>query len=420
MKRPIVAVLYTALLVGLALAWVRSAWLVPLRNYPFDFSINFTGARLLSLTGGDGSIYDRALLAAEAAPYTGYEALYTKLFLTYIQSPLTAVLLIPLSGLSLDDAQLVLVAISNLLLVGGAALMVIAFKPTKLLIFAAFLIFATFEAMFDSLRLGQVDGLIVFLLALAFLAYKRGWPWLSGVALAGPAMLKVSPAIVVGYFLWRREWRVVAGAALGGLALLALSIGVAGWHNHVTFVRETLPSLSKGSTFYDNVSLGGALARAHFGESSWYYEDEVPDWPPGLRLGSLLLAGAIVVGGYLLARRDTEAGFMLSTVAAVLVAPIAWSFYPTWLIPSLLFLVHRYEVRRAWPRLALLALLYPLLAIVPAHFSTIDEDIYRYPIKTAVLALYWCLLAWEAVTPLAAREPERRRDASPTAIRATS
>ena len=45
---------------------------------------------LLSLTGHDGDIYDRALLAAEAAPYTDYEALYSQLFLTYIQTPLTA------------------------------------------------------------------------------------------------------------------------------------------------------------------------------------------------------------------------------------------------------------------------------------------------------------------------------------------
>jgi hypothetical protein len=419
MKRSILTVLYVVVLLGLAVAWVRSAWLMPLRNYPFDFSINYTGARLLSLASHDGDIYDRALLASEAAPYTGYEALYSKLFLTYIQTPLTAVLIMPLSGLSLDDAQFALVAVSNLLLVGAAALMLVALKPTKLLVLAAFVIFATFEPMFDSLRLGQVDGLIVFCLALAFLALRRGRPWLSGAALAAPVVLKLSPAIVVGYFAWRREWRVVAGAALGGLVLLAVSVGIAGWHNHVTFVRETAPKLAKGSTFYDNVSLGGALARAHFGESSWYYEDEVPDWPLGLRLGAALLAGAIVVGGYALARRDTEAGFMLATVAAVLVAPIAWSFYPTWLIPSLLFLVHRYESRRAWPRLALLAALYPLLAIVPAHFSTIDEEIYRYPIKTAVLALYWGLLAWEAATPLGARAADRRRDAPATAMRAT-
>ena len=433
MKRPILILLYAALLAALALAWVRSAWLMPLRNYPFDFSINYTGARLLSLTGHDGNIYDRQLLAETAAPYTGYAALYTKLFLTYIQTPLTAVLIMPIAGLSLDDAQFALVAMSNALLVAAAAIMILALKPTRLLVLAAFIIFATYEAMFDSLRLGQVDAVIVFCLAMAFLALRRGRPWLVGAPLAGAAILKLSPAIVIGYFVWRREWRVVAGAIVCGVALLAVSIGVAGWQNHVTFVRETIPKLANGSTFYDNVSLGGALARAHFGESSWYYEDEVPDWPIGLRLGAALLSAAIMLGGYALARRDAEAGFMIATVSAVLVAPIAWSFYPTWLIPSLLFLVHRFEMRRAWSRLALLVTLYPLLAIVPAHFSTIDEDIYRllpivpprfpaidediyrYPIKTAALALYWCLLAWEALTPASAPEPERRRE-SPAAM----
>ena len=105
-----------------------------------------------------------------------------------------------------------------------------------------------------------------------------------------------------------------------------------------------------------------------------------------------------MIGGYVLARKDAEAGFMLSCATAVLVSPIAWSFYPIWLIPSFLFLVYRFEQRQAWSRLVLLAALYPLIAIVPVHFTQIDREIYRYPIKTIVLALYWAFLAWEAQT----------------------
>jgi hypothetical protein len=214
---------------------------------------------------------------------------------------------------------------------------------------------------------------------------------------------------VIGYFAWRREWRVVAGAVVGGALLLGLSVLAAGWDNHVRFAREIMPSLSKGSTFYDNVSLSGALARGYFGEAFWYHEDEAPQWPLSLRAAAVLLSAAFVIGGYLFARRDVEAGLMLACASAVLVSPIAWSFYPTWLIPSLLFLVYRYERRRAWKRLALLAALYPLIAIVPTHFSEVDSEIYRYPIKTTVLVLYWGLLAWEARTP----RPVRRRHSSP-------
>jgi hypothetical protein len=416
MRRLLFNLLYVALLAVLTVAWVRSAWLMPLRNYPFDFSINYTGARLLSFLGPDANIYDRAVLAAEAAPYTTYAGLYTKLFLTYIQTPLTAVLLIPVSGFSLDDARFVVLAASNLMLVAAAAIVVIALRPTRLLVLAVFVIFGTYEAMFDSLRLGQVDGLIVLCLALSFLALKKGKPWLIGAPLAVAAILKMSPAIVIGYFLWRRDWKVVAGATMSGVVLLAASVAIAGWDNHVTFVRETMPQLANGSTQYDNVSLGGALSRWHFGEASWYYEDEVPDWPLGLRLAGLALGAAIVVGGYLLARRDVEAGFMLASATAVLVSPISWSFYPTWFIPSFLFLVSRYEQRRAWGRLALFAALYPLIAIVPAHFSAVDAELYRYPIKTVVLAFYCAMLAWEARSGRPARIAVERREGRPAAV----
>lgn len=411
MKRPIFLILYFTLLAVLTVAYVRSAWLMPLRNYPFDFSINYTGARLLAESGPSVPLYDRATLAAEADPYTDYP-LYTKLFLTYIQTPLTAVTLLPVSGLNLDDARFAFLAASNVMLIAAAAIVIYALGPTKLLIAAAFFIFATYEPIFDSLRLGQVDGLIVLLLALSFLALRRGRSWLVGVPLAGAAILKLSPAIVIGYFAWRRDWRVVAGAAAAGTVLLGVSIAVAGWDNHRTFVQDISPRLSKGSTFYDNVSISGALARGYFGEAYWYHEDEVPEWPLGLRAAALLLGGGLVIGGYILARRDAEAGFMLSCATAVLVSPIAWSFYPIWLVPSLLFLVYRFEQRQAWSRLVLLAALYPLLSIVPAHFTQIDREIYRYPIKTIALALYWALLAWEAQTRLPLPRAVRPRDPS--------
>jgi alpha-1,2-mannosyltransferase len=398
MSRRIGAILFVLLLAGLAAAWVRSAWMVPLRNYPFDFSINYTGSRLLSVRGSDGPLYNRIALATEAAPYTAYPVLYTKLYLTYIQTPLTAVLSVPVSRMPLDDAQLVFLSLSNLLLVAAAAVMVIELRPSRLLVAAAFFIFATYEAMFDSLRLGQVDAIIVFCLALAFVLLRHGRHPLMGAPLALAAALKLSPVVVIGYFAWRRAWRVVGVAAASIVLLTVVSVLVAGWDNNVTFVRDTMPRLMKGSTFYDNVSLGGAAARAHFGRWSWYYEDEVPEWPAALRLGMLALNAAVVLGAYLVAGRDEETGFMLSVAVAILISPVSWSFYPTWLIPSLLWLVRRYEDRRAWRSLAVLALLYPLLAIVPAHFQSVSRDLYALPIKTAALAAYAMLLALESRT----------------------
>lgn len=411
MSRRIGTVLFIGLAVTLATAWVRSAWVMPLRNYAFDFSINYTGSRLLSVTDADRPLYDRTALAAEAAPYTSYTALYSKLYLTYIQTPLTAVGILPFSRLSFDNARFAFLAFSNVLLVAAAVLLIWELRPSRLLVGAALLIFATYEAMFDSLRLGQVDGIIVFCLALAFVLLRRGRHPAMGAPLALAAILKLSPALVIGYFVWRRAWLVVMVAA-ASLALLAVvSMAVAGRDNNVTFVRDIMPRLMKGSTFYDNVSIGGAATRAYFGRWSWYYEDEVPQWPVLLRGGVLALNVVIVLGAYVAAGRDEETGFMLATAVAILVSPVAWSFYPTWLLPSLLWLVRRYEDRRSWRALAALAVLYPLIAIVPAHYQAIDPDLYAVPVKTFVLAAYAGLLALEG--RVAARSRLRHAGAVP-------
>ena len=435
--RPTRRDLLLAVLVAVCVAlWVRGAWRVPLRNYAFDFSINYTGGRLLSVRGADRPLYDRLTLAIEAQPYTAYTALYTKLFLTYIQTPITAVLTLPYSRLSFHDARVAFLITSNALLVLSTAAMVWVLRPSRLLIVSACVIFATYEAMFDSLRLGQVDGVIVASLVLSFVLLRRRYTVAGGVPLALAAILKLSPGVVIGYFVVTRRWPVVVGAAAGLGVLLLVSVVVAGWHNNVVFVRDITPRLLKGSTQYDNVAIGGAVSRAHFGRPSWYYEDEVAAWPTWLRAASLLLNGVLVVGAWAIARRDWETGFMLSIAVAILVSPVAWSFYPTWLIPSMLWLLRRWEDRRDRVRMVLFALLYPFLAIVPAHYTggvafdwlhpvsvipgaeqlgqalvsvagrimtpEVRADAYVIPIKTITLAAYAALIAAEAWTPVKA------------------
>lgn len=389
-------VLFVLFLMAMAAAWVRSAWMMPLRNYAYDFSINYTGARLLSVIGPDGPLYHRPSLRKEAAPYTGYGGMYTKLYLTYIQTPMTAVITLPISRLPFETARTVFLSLSNLMLVGAVALMVYTLRPSRLLVGATALIFGTYEAMFDSLRLGQVDGIIVLCLAIAFFLLRRGQRPLMGAPLALAAILKLSPALVIGYFAFRRAWQLAGVAAVSLVLLAGVSVAVAGWENNVAFVQDTMPRLMKGSTFYDNVSLSGAVTRAYFGKDFWFHEDEVPNGPLALRLGLLAANVVIVLGAYRIARDHEETGFMLAVAVAIIVSPVAWSFYPLWLLPSFLWLVRRYEDRRAWGRLAIFAALYPLIAIVPAHYQEIDVNLYAYPIKTVVLGCYALLVALEA------------------------
>ena len=370
---------------------------MPLRNFPFDFSINYTGSRLLEPFGPDRPLYDRATLAAEAATYTNWPALYGKLFLTYIQTPITAVVTLPFSRLSLDQARFSFLAFSNLMLVLAAVSMVWALRPSRLLVAATFVIFATFEPMFDSLRLGQVDALIVLALALAFALLRRGPRWAVGLPLALAAILKLSPVFTILLCAARGWWRTVTAAAIGLAVLAVVSVAVAGWQNNLTFVRDLVPKLMRGSTWYDNISLTGAIIRWQAGPQYWEWEDEAPPLDPAVRVAMTVLNGLIVVAAWWATRRDDEAAFMLSIGVAMLISPVSWSFYPTWLIPALLWLVRRYEDRRDVSRLAMLVALYPLLLVVPAHFGDIDRELYRWPIKTVSLIAFCLLVAWEGL-----------------------
>ncbi len=399
MRRTVWAVLLAVALPLLTLGWVRGAWQGPLHSYAFDFSINYTGARLLSLRGPDRPLYDRATLKAEAAPYTAFERLYTGLFLTYIQTPITAVVTFPFAHLDFHDARLAFLIVSNALLVAALAITVLALRPSPLLVLAAFGILGTFEPMWESLRLGQVDGIIVCCLALSFAGLRRRSAALAGLPLSLAAILKLSPVFVIGLFAWRRCWRVVGYAVAGLVGLMLLSVLVAGWQNNVTFVRDMVPRLMHGSPWYYNVSIPGAVLRAYLGRPYWAFEDEPPALPFPVRLTLVAVSAAIVVGGYIATRRDVEAGFMLAIASGILVSPVSWTFYTTWLTLSFLWLVRRYEDRRAWGRLVLLLPLYALMAVKPDDLARITPDIHAFPLKAGVLLAYAGLLAWEARSP---------------------
>jgi hypothetical protein len=400
MCRSIRTALLVAALAVLTLGWVRGAWQGPLQTYAFDFSINYTGARLLSLRGADRPLYDRATLKAEAAPYTAFDRLYTALFLTYIQTPITAVLTLPFARLDFHDARLAFLIVSNALLVAALGITVFVLRPSPLLVLAAFAILGTFEPMWESLRLGQVDGIILCCLALSFAGLRRRSAALTGLPLSLAAILKLSPVFAIGLFAWRRCWRVV-GYAVGGLVgLMVLSVLVAGWHNNVTFVRDMVPRLMHGSPWYYNVSIPGAVLRAYLGRQYWAYEDEPPALPLAVRLVLIAVTAAIVVGGYLWTRRDAEAGFMLAVASGILVSPVSWTFYTTWLTLSMLWLVRRYEDRRAWGWLAMLLPVYVLMAVKPDDLARLTPNIHALPLKAAVLLVYAGLLAREARSPL--------------------
>jgi hypothetical protein len=179
---------------------------------------------------------------------------------------------------------------------------------------------------------GHIDAALIALVVLALWAGRQERPWLSGIALAGAALVKLFPAVLLPA-LGRRDWRPAAGFAATMVVGYLPFVG-AGWA-----VLGFLPgyAVEEGFTAGAGLTLL-SLIRALPGFA------ELPTFA--------YLAGAVAVLGALaaavFARGDDDAfsgAAALATAFMVLVSP-HYPWYFAWLVvfaclaplPSLLWL----------------------------------------------------------------------------------
>ncbi|MFQ3593892.1 MAG: glycosyltransferase family 87 protein, partial [Gemmataceae bacterium] len=77
------------------------------------------------------------------------------------------------------------------------------------------------KPVLDDLSHGNVNLFILFLMVVCLVARQYRWDGLAGVALALAIACKVTPALLVPYFLYKRAWRTLLGTAIGLLLFLA-------------------------------------------------------------------------------------------------------------------------------------------------------------------------------------------------------
>jgi hypothetical protein len=321
--------------------YVRSAIWQPLReDQATDFFINYAAATVLA-EGGD--IYDADSLREASRdwnkPTVAFD--FGSLFATYITPPTYAILLLPLVPLGYDRARILFLLLSNVFLFsflaltlrgsGGAAL-----RPPRLLL--SLLLLLAFPPVYTSLQLGQVDCVILFLLSVSYWAYKSDRNILVGPCLAIAAVIKLSPAILILYFLWKREYVIFASASAIAILAGGLSLLLSGREALLTFATTILPALLKGTAFFHNQGLNGFFSRLFVPPGLYYSLQEFPSVSQARALsllGSLIL---LCVGAYLTRHRvargtirfDLE--FSLALATALLVSSVSWHHYLTWLL----------------------------------------------------------------------------------------
>ncbi|MCW2494136.1 glycosyltransferase 87 family protein [Jatrophihabitans sp.] len=173
----------------------------------------------------------------------------------------------------------------------------------------------------ETFRFGQVDLILLALVLVDLLVYRRGI--LLGVA----AAFKLTPGLFVVYLLMQRRYReaaVATGVFLGAGALSSTVLP----HAAATYWLHDLES-GTGIGGFDgarNQSLHGVALRAfgaHLGPVVW-----------------VALALPVLLLGMLLARRIARAGLELLAIGAVgvtgcLISPLSWNHHWVWAVPAL-------------------------------------------------------------------------------------
>src|SRR5260370_9093559 len=103
--------------------------------------------------------------------------------------------------------------------------------------------------------LGQIDLLILFLIAAGIWLLSRNHTSLSALSYAIATMMKLTPLIAVPLLIFHRRWKWLGAYTAWMALILIFSVWQAGWQVHQQFWRQVLPILSSASPVTHNSSI---------------------------------------------------------------------------------------------------------------------------------------------------------------------
>jgi alpha-1,2-mannosyltransferase len=307
------------IVIGLALGAVTFDFYLAVRHGFFDLSVYYGAINYWMHDGG--SLYDYLL------PQNTYGFTYP---------PFAALTMLPMA----ITPWMVAIIISCVLCVATTTVVVywlvdpISRREGWVRWFAVLvaLCFATiFEPLRETFLFGQVNMLLLFLVAADFvLMLGRGRKW-TGIGIGLATAIKLTPGIFILYLVITRRWRaaIVASVTAGIATVIAAAISP---NTSLVFWSDALWNTDRvgALAFISNQSLEGAVARINQADPS----------------NLLWLAAALVILAiwFIRTRRavaagDEMTGFALTGVAGCLVSPVTWVHHLVWVGPAIVLLV---------------------------------------------------------------------------------
>ncbi|REF97922.1 alpha-1,2-mannosyltransferase [Asanoa ferruginea] len=201
-----------------------------------------------------------------------------------------------------------------------------------------FLLIAAFEPYRETITFGQVNLLLLFLVALDLLVGVAGGRKWAGVGIGLATAIKLTPGVFILYLLVTRRWRA-AGLSAGTAAVATLAAAAVDPAASREFWTSALWDTDRvGSlAFISNQSLQGMIARLN------------PEHPSTLAWLVLVLL-AIGVWAWRVRAASLAEGLALTGVLGCLISPVTWVHHLVWLLPALILLVSAAVTarRRLW------------------------------------------------------------------------
>ncbi len=342
----------------------------------------------------------------------------------YLYLPLLAELLIPLSLMPLQSAAYSWFLIGAASLIGAAGMSatltledanenssspvgkkgVLPHRSRKRrYILAALSIAVVSRFALDNFDYGQVNTLVAALAVAHVCLYKKHRKLTAAVALAVAASIKLTPLVLIVYYVSRRKITFIAGCVALFISITALSFAPFGTQATAafqTFFHRTVKN-EQGFNLADpgNQSLRGAIARlrGNEGESA-----SAPSDPITLAISVAMLAGSALVA---LREKGSSSSIASLFCCIPLLSPLAWKGHFVVLIFPAAFLISEVASR---PRTRLG---YSMTAVLIAAFAVFNltspriiglapsEWVDRHSLICAAAMLMYMATIWCALRP---------------------
>jgi alpha-1,2-mannosyltransferase len=252
----------------------------------------------------------------------------------------------------------------------------------------------SFFPVVEMLYLAQVGSLILFLWTLGAYSLAKNRPISSGLLFAIGTLIKLTPAVVVPIFLVKRHWRWLAGYATGLVIFTAISVGLLGWGNHLTYFRNVLPLLSCGAIKLENKSVNAFVLQLLLGNSFFEANSAVDAslWHTACWIAKVANFGILL--GVLLwnwqRRLSLVDEVVVFALVSLLISPISWRHHYVLAVLPLVVLWSRYsmtDIVRKWESFLLLLATLALgaLPLGDVLVPSISSSVVRISLASQVL-----------------------------------